>query len=177
MQQATDAREPPLRETPEPIGTDGAAGWQPLPARARSLFMLGGLAFAIPFALAPAVLAAVFEVASPWAVAVPGGLLGAAFGVWLGHKHWRHTHWRLDGEGFTLRRGRLWRSETRVPESRVQHLDLKRGPLERRYRLSTLVIHTAGTRHSAVTVAGLDETVAERLRDRLARQFDDDDDA
>jgi membrane protein YdbS with pleckstrin-like domain len=63
-----------------------------------------------------------------------------------------------------------------VPASRVQHLDLKRGPLQRRYGLATLVIHTAGTRHSAVAVSGLDAADAERLRDRLAHQVDDDDD-
>jgi len=150
--------------------------WQPLPARARRLFVVNGLAFAIPFAFVPAVLAGVIDLASPWRYAIAGALLGAAFGAWLGHKHWKHTHWRLDGDGFNLRRGRLWRSETRVPASRVQHLDLKRGPLQRRYGLATLVIHTAGTRHSAVSIGGLDADDAERLRDQLAHQVDDDGD-
>ena len=153
-----------------------APDWQALPASARKLFMLGGLAWAIPLALVPGVLATVFDIASPWRYALCGALRGGAFGAWLGRKHWRHTHWRLDDDGFTLRRGRMWRSETRVPQSRVQHLDLKRGPLERRYGLSTLVIHTAGSRHSAVTVTGLGEADAERLRDRLARQDDGVDD-
>ena len=153
-----------------------APDWQALPASARTLFMLGGLAWAFPAALVPGVLAAVFGVPSPWRYALCGALLGAALGAWLGRKHWRHTHWRLDDDGFTLRRGRMWRSETRVAQSRVQHLDLKRGPLERRYGLSTLVIHTAGSRHSAVTVSGLGEADAECLRDRLARQDDGVDD-
>jgi membrane protein YdbS with pleckstrin-like domain len=153
---------------------DGHAHWQPLPARARRLFVVNGLAFALPFALVPAVLAGAFDLAAPWRFALAGALLGAAFGAWLGNKHWKHTHWRLDDDGFSLRRGRLWRAETRVPASRVQHLDLKRGPLQRRYGLATLVIHTAGTRHSAVAVSGLDAADAERLRDRLAHQPDDD---
>lgn len=151
--------------------------WQSLPPQARTVFMLGGLALVLPFALGPAILSEVFNIAAPWTVAVIGGLAGAAVGGWFGHKHWRHTHWCLDDDGFALRRGRMWRTETRVPESRVQHLDLKRGPLERRYGLSTLVIHTAGTRHSAITVSGLAEAEAEYLRDRLARQHDDGDDA
>jgi membrane protein YdbS with pleckstrin-like domain len=154
----------------------GDVDWQALPPAARTLFVLGGLAWAIPLALAPTVLAAVFELGAPWRYALAGAVLGAAFGAWLGLKHYRHTRWRLDDDGFTLRRGRMWRSETRVPQSRVQHLDLKRGPLERRYGLSTLVIHTAGSRHSAVTVSGLGEADAERLRDRLARQDDGIDD-
>ena len=155
---------------------DGHGEWQPLPPRARRWFIVNGLAYAIPFALVAALLAGGFELAAPWRYALAGAMLGAAFGAWLGNKHWKHTRWRLDDDGFSLRRGRLWRSETRVPASRVQHLDLKRGPLQRRYALATLVIHTAGTRHSAVAVGGLDEGDAERLRDRLAHQLDDEDD-
>ena len=55
----------------------------------------------------------------------------------------------------------MWQLETRIPISRVQHLDLRRGPLERRAGLATLIVHTAGTRLSAVTVNGLDEADAE----------------
>ena len=110
------------------------------------------------------------------AYATTGALLGLAFGLWLGLKQYRHTFWRLDDEGLAVRRGRLWQRETRVPASRVQHLDLKRGPLQRRRGLSTLVVHTAGTRHSSVTIPHLDAADAERLRDRLGRQIDRDDD-
>jgi len=59
----------------------------------------------------------------------------------------------------------------------VQHLDLRRGPIERTARLSTLVVHTAGSRFSAVSLAGLDQADAEHLRDTLGRQLDHDDDA
>ena len=170
----TDPEQPPDTVSDAPTTS---SGWQHLPPRARSLFMLSGLILALPFALVPAVLAEVFEITSRWLAAPIGAVAGAALGAWLGHKRYRHTTWLLDEDGFSLRRGRLWRTETRVPDTRVQHLDLKRGPLQRRYRLATLVIHTAGTKDSAVTVSGLDVADAERLRDRLARQLDDDDDA
>ncbi|RBD19863.1 hypothetical protein BRM79_02235, partial [Xanthomonas oryzae pv. oryzae] len=51
------------------------------------------------------------------------------------------------------------------------------GPIERATRLTTLVVHTAGSRLNAVALSGLDQDDAERLRDRLARQLDHDDDA
>lgn len=166
--------------------TGGAlpAGWQPLPQRARALFVLG--------AIAPAIVAAGFaggvlaRIASgtdlltadgmiAGAVGVlAGAALGAGFGLWLGLKHYRFTSWCHDHEGLAVRRGRLWQQETRVPATRVQHLDIKRGPWQRRRDLATLIVHTAGTRHSAVTVPNLDAGDAERLRDRLARQLDDD---
>lgn len=165
--------------TPEPIATIPEGEWQPLPPRALHLFVIANvlgfgllaLGALIPIGLlmpsrSLALVAALFEL-----TALP------AFGVWLARKQYQYTRWKLDEDGFALRRGNLWRSETRVPASRVQHLDLKHGPLERRYRLATLVVHTAGTRDSAVSVTGLDEDDAARLRDRLALQIDDDDDA
>ena len=96
-------------------------------------------------------------------------------GAWLAVKRHRRTYWKLDDEGFGLRRGNWWQVEVRVPLSRVQHLDLKRGPLERSLNLSTLVVHTAGTKLAAVSASGLDAADAERLRDRLAHQLDRDD--
>ena len=42
----------------------------------------------------------------------------------------------IPDEGFAVRRGNWWQVEIRVPISRVQHLDLKHGPLERSLNLS-----------------------------------------
>ena len=156
---------------------DYADAWQPLPRRACTLYVLGGLWWALPvagMALVGTLLADVESMRVAGFTAA-GILLGAAIGAWRGQRRWRRTSWLLDDAGFNLRRGQWWRSETRVPQSRVQHLDVRRGPLQRRFGLSTLVIHTAGTRYSAVTVDGLDAADAERLRDALARQDEDDD--
>lgn len=169
-----------LTTPPGPDVPEGDRGWQPLPPRARTLFMLaGGLGAGIP-TLIVLIALGVLDVAQAQR---PGLLAPAAawvsitlFATWLGHKKYRYTHWLLDDDGFALRRGRLWRSETRVPGSRVQHLDISRGPLERRFGLATLVLHTAGTKQSAVTVPGLDADDAERLRDHLAQQVEHDDD-
>lgn len=153
-------------------------GWQRLPPRARMLFMLtDALVLAFIAAFAAWMITQALDVPSPWLFAVLGLLLGAMTGVITGTRRQRRTQWLLDGDGFALARGHWWRRETRVPASRVQHLDLKHGPLERRWRLATLVIHTAGSKMSAVSVSGLDADDAERLRDRLARQLDADDDA
>ena len=62
----------------------------------------------------------------------------------------------------------MWQSETHVPATRVQHLDVKRGPLERGRQLATLVIHTAGTRLESIKVPCLDYGDAEALRATLA---------
>ena len=153
-------------------------GWQLLPPRARTLFMLtDALVLAVIAAFASWIFSAAIDLASPWRFALLGLVLGGLIGVITGTRRQRRTQWLLDGDGFALARGHWWRRETRVPASRVQHLDLKHGPLERRWKLATLVIHTAGSKMSAVSVSGLDAADAERLRDRLARQLDHDDDA
>ena len=54
-----------------------------------------------------------------------------------------------------------------VPRSRVQHLDVERGPLERQFALATLVVHTAGTQTAALRLSGLDDHDAVALRDAL----------
>lgn len=159
--------------------------WHPLPERAKPLFVLGSvLGFALPgvgAGLAAGIIASsrIDGVPLPGliacgiaALAIPLGL----FGLWLGTKRFRCTAWRLDAHGLAVRRGNLWRRETRVPATRVQHLDIKRGPLQRRRDLSTLIVHTAGTAHSAVSVPHLDAADAEALRDRLGAQIDHDDD-
>ena len=151
--------------------------WQPLPGRSRTLFLIGSVpSLALPAAAAGFFLAAAIDAAPGWLGAVTGLLLGAALGAWLGLKQYRYTLWRLDDTGLAVRRGRMWQRETRVPTTRVQHLDLKRGPLQRGRDLATLVVHTAGTRNAAVSVPHLDAEDAERLRDRLSRQIDHDDD-
>jgi uncharacterized protein len=66
-----------------------------------------------------------------------------------------------------IRRGLLVRTRTVVPFGRVQHIDIAQGPVERRYHLATLILHTAGTRGAAVPLPGLDHQLAEGMRDRI----------
>jgi hypothetical protein len=80
---------------------------------------------------------------------------------------------RIAADRLRVVRGILFRSDTVVPFSRVQHIDVTRGPLERYYGLATLVLHTAGTHNSSVRLPGLgaDEALAmrEAIRETIAR--------
>ncbi len=62
-------------------------------------------------------------------------------------------------------RGWLFHTDTIVPFVRVQHLDVTRGPLDKLFGTATLIIHTAGTRNSIVTVPGLAPDRAAEIRD------------
>ena len=93
-------------------------------------------------------------------------LLSTLCFVWPGVRY-RHTRYRLDARGLTIRRGVVWRSVTSVPTSRVQHTDVAQGPIERAFDLATLVLHTAGTQDASVSLGGLPHAVALRVRDYL----------
>jgi membrane protein YdbS with pleckstrin-like domain len=80
---------------------------------------------------------------------------------------YRHSSYRLDAAGIEIRKGAYWRTITNVPRSRIQHTDVSQGPLERRFGLGTLVIHTAGTMNATVKLAGLEHETARRIRTYL----------
>lgn len=101
------------------------------------------------------------------------GLVALLGQYWPVVEH-RHTFYMVDGIGIEIRRGVVWRRVINVPRSRIQHTDVSQGPLERRFGLGTLVIHTAGTDHSKVDLAGLDHGTALAIRDHLVLGGDDD---
>lgn len=146
-----------------------AAGWQRLPARARYTFMLAGGLAGLPAALLGRLLDASLRLPGHWLWMAAGAIAGAAVGAASGRLRHRHLRWRLNTDSLGLRRGRLWRTELLVPVNRVQHLDLRRGPLDRRFGLASLVVHTAGSRHTAIALNGLALDDAQRLRDALAQ--------
>lgn len=97
-------------------------------------------------------------------------VLAGLFGVFAYRwpvRAYRHTSYRVDEQGIEIRRGVYWRVVVNVPRSRVQHIDVAQGPLDRRYGLGTLVIYTAGTDHAKVQLEGLEHERALRVRAHL----------
>jgi membrane protein YdbS with pleckstrin-like domain len=66
-----------------------------------------------------------------------------------------------------IRRGIFWRREITIPRARVQHTDVRQGPLQRQYGVAKLVIHTAGTEAASIELNGLSLPIAKWLRDAL----------
>jgi membrane protein YdbS with pleckstrin-like domain len=116
----------------------------------------------------------------PWRIAIAVALTIVVGGLlaWLSHRwpeiSYRHTFYRVDPQGFEIRRGVFWRRTINVPKSRVQHTDVSQGPLQRKYDLGTLVIYTAGTDHAKVELQGLHHAQAMRIRDHLLPAGGDD---
>ena len=85
--------------------------------------------------------------------------------VVIPNRTYRRLRYRLTDRLLQVMRGWLVHSDTVVPLVRVQHLDVVRGPLEKMFGTSTLVVHTAGTLNSTVTVPGLAPERAAEIRD------------
>lgn len=104
---------------------------------------------------------------APTAILVALALMALLAG-WLPSRMFAAHKYRMNDVCLELRSGIIWRKSVLIPISRVQHLDLQRGPLERRLGLATLQVHTAGTRNAAHAIPGLDADVAVHLREQLA---------
>jgi membrane protein YdbS with pleckstrin-like domain len=78
---------------------------------------------------------------------------------------WQSWRFAIGEREIELRHGIWWQTWTRIPIARVQHVDTRRGPVERRYGLASIVVYTAA---GARLIPGLAIEVAEASRDRIA---------
>ncbi|MEH6702782.1 PH domain-containing protein [Parasphingorhabdus sp.] len=85
----------------------------------------------------------------------------------LPHRIYRRWGYDMGDEQLRVLRGFLWRTDTIVPFNRIQHIDVAQGPLQRLFDLSTLIVHTAGTHNSIVTLPGLATIDAEAMRETI----------
>ncbi len=100
-------------------------------------------------------------VALPWIIA---GLVGLRI---PGRRYaaWRY---RVTPDALRLDRGVMFRVESVVPYTRIQHVDTEQGPLERMLGLSHVTVHTASGSGSSLTIPGLTPEDGHALREHLA---------
>jgi membrane protein YdbS with pleckstrin-like domain len=81
----------------------------------------------------------------------------------------KYRHWGYDMGTDRLRvvRGYMFYSDTIVPFGRIQHIDVDQGPIDRRYGLATLTVHTAGNHNSTVALPGLAHPEALAMRETI----------
>ena len=152
--------------------------WHGLEPSAKNLMIVfGALPFLIP--IIPATVLPIILMPAWWGlcITVPVTIFSIWFGLRVGYNHWFYTRWRLDNDGFRLRKGHWWQKEVFIPRSRVQHLDIHNGPMERKRNLATLVIHTAGTKSHALKQGGFSLENATMLRNALIPEIRRDDSA
>lgn len=103
----------------------------------------------------------------PWWLPMALIVLDATSSWWwarIEHASWA---WKLTEDLFEVRRGVVVRRTHLIPRSRIQNVTTTVGPLQRRFGVLTLTVHTAGARTRNVSVQDLDAGHAESIRRRL----------
>ncbi|MFB9377500.1 PH domain-containing protein [Kineococcus gynurae] len=105
---------------------------------------------------------------TPW---IATGLVAVAafFGWqwWLVGRQARAWGYAERDDDLLVRKGILFRSLVVVPYGRLQFVDVQAGPLDRRFGIAKVQLHTASPATDAL-IPGLVPEEAARLRDRLA---------
>jgi len=97
------------------------------------------------------------------------GLLGLwvvmlLFSLWLNWKNFQIRGYALRHHDISYRTGVFFFSTTTIPFNRVQHCEVKQGPIERWFDLNTLQVFTAGGQSSDLVVPGLSPDRAKQLK-------------
>jgi len=105
----------------------------------------------------------------PWWILGGGILLTLILAVLLftAIKSFQNMGYALRKHDLVFRKGWLFEKLHIIPLKKIQHCQVKRGPLERRYGLASLKIFTAGGTGADITLSGLTQQDAERLKDWL----------
>lgn len=91
--------------------------------------------------------------------------------VLLPGRKYRRWGYAMEDDRLRVLRGFLFRTDTVVPFNRIQHIDVGQGPVERLCGVATLVVHTAGTHNSIVSLPGLEPDDANNMREEMRRHI------
>ena len=134
----------------------------------RTLMIIGGVLTTLPLLIGAGVLIFAADDVVPPAIPAIAVLIAAVVLIfYLPFRRYRSRGYHMGEDRLRVVKGVLWHSDSVVPFSRVQHLDVEQQPLERLLGLARLVLHTAGTHNSSVVLPGLRHETAVELREAI----------
>ncbi len=153
--------------TPEEL--PAAAALQPVEPGYRNVLRLGAAIFWVPVFIGSLVANWLVLAETPVFGLPPliVGLMAVSAILVAPNRIYRRLGYSVDGALLRVVRGWLFHVDTIVPFVRVQHIDVKRGPLDKMFGTATLVVHTAGTHNSIVSLPGLAPGTAATIRDDI----------
>ncbi|MBP1922071.1 membrane protein YdbS with pleckstrin-like domain [Halorubrum alkaliphilum] len=140
---------------------------QRLHPRVRIVWMIRAVIVAA-FLTAPVAGAFYFGYVPEWVPIVVGATF-AVLGVVHAVLRYRRWSYEIREDALYLDRGVITQVRTTVPLVRIQHVDSRRGPVERGVGLASCVVYTAGSRGADVRIPGLTPDGASDLREELKR--------
>lgn len=159
---------------PEALPQAAALTFEPMapayPREVRAQHLIGWTVVVIALCI-PAVIVAKPAGLRLALVALPMlGLLLAGLGIWLAVKGARVKGMALRDHDIAFRSGLIFRKVVVLPFSRVQHVEISSGPLQRKFGLASLKFYTAGGAGIDLQIDGLAESDAARLREFIMEQ-------
>ncbi|QFU24231.1 PH domain-containing protein [Shewanella eurypsychrophilus] len=106
----------------------------------------------------------------PLLIALP--ILSALALVLSTISYFRYAHAKSIGYGvcdneLLMQKGVIWFKRISLPYTRLQHISLSQGPIERKFGLHTLKCFSAGSGSAEIELPGLESRTAEKLRQHL----------
>lgn len=160
-----------VQAAPAPPPTDAEA--ERLDPRVETLWQVNAALGWIVWILLASVALLVLDRSPTWASFLAP--VAATYAVQVPSRRYRHFTFRVGEVDVRVSHGWLWRTESVVLHSRIQHVDTRQGPIERMLGLATVVVFTAGSVGAMVGIPGLAQARAEALRDELVRLSGTDD--
>jgi len=149
------------------------ADLQPVEPSYRSALRARAAIFWVPVFVAALVINAIALTGTEFAGVLPVliGLIGLSGILIAPDRVYRRLGYAIDGRLLRTVRGWLFHTDTIVPFVRVQHIDVTRGPVDKMFGTATLVVHTAGTHNSIVTLPGLSPERAAEIREAIRSEI------
>ncbi|MCL1137778.1 PH domain-containing protein [Shewanella pneumatophori] len=103
------------------------------------------------------------------------GISVAAFIVisvvsYVRYQHAKSLAYAVCEHELIMQQGFWWVKRTSLPYSRLQHVSLSHGPLERHFNLATIKCFSAGSGSAEIELPGIEQQTAEQLRQHLLNQ-------
>ena len=149
------------------------ADLQPVEPAYRNALRARAAAFWVPMFIAALMFNQIVLAVTPYSGLLPAlvALIGLSAIIVAPERIYRRLGYAIDGRLLRTVRGWLFHTDTVVPFVRVQHIDVTRGPFDKIFGTATLVVHTAGTHNSIVTLPGLSPERAAEIREAIRSEI------
>jgi uncharacterized protein len=140
--------------------------WVAVSPRLRDVRRLLLVVWVVPITVLAAILLGMLVDPSLGGLGAVAGVVSIAWGWVLIDRNYRSWRYAESADDLLVTRGVLYKQLVVVPYGRMQLVDVNAGPLDRRFGIAKVQLHTAAATSDA-SIPGLLPEEAARLRDRL----------
>ena len=123
------------------------------------LFLIIGIGLGLTFLKADEEIPTFLKITLPVVYSI--FLLFSYLSIFFGFKN---KLFAIREKDLNYRKGWLWKSRMVVPFKRIQHSEVTQGPIDRLFNLAKLKVYTAGGSGSDLTIPGLKQVEADKLK-------------